>query len=291
MKSKLLLIIVGVLFCCGVAYAAPSITVDSVNQAAVVSYGDSLLLIGQPVTFYIRINNDWPNASTGLTNGFRVYSADGATWTSITGDTVGIGKAMFDGGFFINYFSNDGAISDTVGFGGFLISGTGVPAGWDDLAYTITTGALAGDIGDSICIDSSWYRPSNNWTWSDENGAYVPDWGGPYCWALDDGSDVVETPGNGLPTSFELRQNYPNPFNPSTKISFDVARRGWVNLSVYNVLGQRVATVVDKMMDQGSYLADWNGVSDNGTAVSTGIYFYKLEAGDFRSTKKMMLIK
>jgi len=292
MRSKLLLVLAVVLLCSAMAQARPSVFVDSVNHGAVVSYGDSLLKIGEPVTFYIRLFNDTASAMSGITNGFRVYSPDGATWTTLTPDTVEMSKTYFDGGFFINPFSVDGSGSDTVGFGGFKIFGTGLPAGWNELAYTLTTGPLAGDIGDHLCIDSCGYRPTNEWIWADENTIEVRvDWGGPYCWVLDDGSDVGEIPGGGLPTSFSLHQNYPNPFNPTTVIPFDVAKRAQVTLEVYNVLGQKVATLVDKVMDQGSYQADWNGLADNGSAVSTGIYFYKLEAGDYRDTKKMMLIK
>jgi hypothetical protein len=104
-------------------------------------------------------------------------------------------------------------------------------------------------------------------------------------------STEVLTDGTDLPTSYALSQNYPNPFNPSTEIKFDIPIRSHVTLTVFNVLGQRVATLVDKEMSPGRYLADWNSTSDNGTEVTSGVYFYKLEAGDFIQTKKMLLLK
>ena len=104
------------------------------------------------------------------------------------------------------------------------------------------------------------------------------------------GTEVL-TDGTDLPTSYALSQNYPNPFNPNTEIKFDILVRSHVTLTVYNVLGQRVATLVDKEMLPGSYVADWNSTSDNGKEVTSGVYFYKLEADDFIQTKKMLLLK
>ena len=94
-----------------------------------------------------------------------------------------------------------------------------------------------------------------------------------------------------LPQTYALSQNYPNPFNPTTQINFDIPAKSHVTLSVYNVLGQKVATLVDKEMAQGRYVADWNGTTDGGTEVSSGVYFYKIEAENYVMTKKMMLLK
>jgi len=105
------------------------------------------------------------------------------------------------------------------------------------------------------------------------------------------GTDVLTDGTDNLPTSYALSQNYPNPFNPNTEIKFDIPVRSHVTLTVYNVLGQRVTTLVDKEMPPGSYVADWNSTSDNGKEVTSGVYFYKLEADDFIQTKKMLLLK
>ncbi len=96
-----------------------------------------------------------------------------------------------------------------------------------------------------------------------------------------------------LPEAFALAQNYPNPFNPETQIRFDVPAnyQGKVNLIVYNALGQKVRTLVNGRMAAGQHKLNWNGRDDQGKAVASGIYFYRLNAGDFRSTKKMMLIR
>jgi hypothetical protein len=92
--------------------------------------------------------------------------------------------------------------------------------------------------------------------------------------------------GPGLPHSFALSQNYPNPFNPSTEIAFDLAKNSHVTLTVFNVLGQQVSTLIDRDMEAGSHTIQWDASS-----VSSGVYFYRIQAGDFNATKKMMLLK
>ncbi len=104
-------------------------------------------------------------------------------------------------------------------------------------------------------------------------------------------TDVQEIVTEELPTTYSLSQNYPNPFNPSTVIEFTVPSRGHVELSVYNLLGQRVVTLVDEPMSQGAYRTVWYGRDESGHHVATGIYFYRLLAGEFEESKKMVLLK
>jgi flagellar hook assembly protein FlgD len=90
---------------------------------------------------------------------------------------------------------------------------------------------------------------------------------------------------------FSLATAAPNPFRGSTNIEFSVANRTRVSIEVYNILGQKVRTVVDEVFEAGSYNRMWDGRSDAGTQVSSGIYFYKMVAGDFSATKKTVLLK
>jgi hypothetical protein len=94
-----------------------------------------------------------------------------------------------------------------------------------------------------------------------------------------------------VPTSFVLGQNYPNPFNPTTRISFDLPKSCEVKLEVYNLLGQRVKTLLSGQMTAGSHGIDWNSTDENGKQVSSGIYLYRLTAGEYLETKKMVLLK
>jgi hypothetical protein len=100
----------------------------------------------------------------------------------------------------------------------------------------------------------------------------------------------------GVPAAFSLGQNYPNPFNPSTRLSYALAEPSRVNLAVYDILGRKVATLDNGQMDAGYYLTEWNGHNDAGMAVSSGIYFCRIDAtgnsgNAFHQTIKMMLMK
>ncbi len=94
-----------------------------------------------------------------------------------------------------------------------------------------------------------------------------------------------------LPKSFSLAQNYPNPFNAGTNISFSLPSAGYVELSVYDILGRKVTILLDSFLPAGNHSATWNGRSGNGESMATGIYFYRLAAEGFDETKKMLLVK
>ena len=94
-----------------------------------------------------------------------------------------------------------------------------------------------------------------------------------------------------LPMVAALHQNYPNPFNPSTEIRFDIPTARDVKLRIYNQLGQTVRTLVDHRMKAGTYSFEWDGSNQAGQGVASGVYFYNLEAGDFRDLRKMTLVK
>ena len=97
---------------------------------------------------------------------------------------------------------------------------------------------------------------------------------------------AVSLDNNAAPTKFFLSQNYPNPFNPSTKISFNLEKAGYTTLAIYNILGEKVATPIAARLSVGQH--DINFDASN---LANGIYFYKLESGDFTSIKKMTLLK
>jgi hypothetical protein len=94
-----------------------------------------------------------------------------------------------------------------------------------------------------------------------------------------------------VPSEYTLDQNYPNPFNAATVISYSLAHDGQVDLAVYNVLGQRVATLVSDFQAPGTYRVTWTGADDNGNTIASGIYFYRLQIGGQVQTRKMVLLK
>lgn len=97
--------------------------------------------------------------------------------------------------------------------------------------------------------------------------------------------------GTNLPEKFELDQNFPNPFNPITEIEFSIPNDSDVNIVIFDVMGNEVKTLVNEFKPVGQYKVIWDGNYDTGQSVSAGIYFYKLQAGDFIQTRKIVLLK
>lgn len=134
----------------------------------------------------------------------------------------------------------------------------------ENLAYSNTTLQSAGDDGFAVG-DLNWF-PAQKAQWI---------------------TDVEESEQvSAVPTEYTLSQNYPNPFNPSTKITFSLPQRQNVSLKVYNVIGQLVATLASKEFEAGTHVVNFNASN-----LSSGIYFYTMNAGDYTVTKKMMLVK
>ena len=96
----------------------------------------------------------------------------------------------------------------------------------------------------------------------------------------------VSTNNNDIPSEYKLHQNYPNPFNPKTKISFDIPKSSNVKLIIYDISGKELGTFINEFQSAGthSFIVD-------GSVLSSGVYFYKLIAGDFSDIKKMILVK
>ena len=94
-----------------------------------------------------------------------------------------------------------------------------------------------------------------------------------------------------LPEEFTLEQNYPNPFNPETLIRYQLPRESEVKLSIHNLLGQEIRTLVNGKRDAGFHDVNWNGRDNAGKQVATGLYIYRLQAGDFVAAKKLTLLR
>ncbi|MCC6864705.1 MAG: T9SS type A sorting domain-containing protein [Ignavibacteria bacterium] len=106
-------------------------------------------------------------------------------------------------------------------------------------------------------------------------------------------SDIESRPGQLpkvedylVPKNYELLQNYPNPFNPSTTIEYSIPKDAIVTMKIYDILGKEVATLVNEQKSAGTYIVNWNA-----SGFSSGIYFYRINAGEFTATKKMYLVK
>lgn len=156
--------------------------------------------------------------------------------------------------------------------------------------YINVNGVRAATVEFTGASTSTWYEKSTTvYLASGLNIiAVVPFWGWMYV-------DYLAVPKNVLtsvedqaftPVTFELEQNFPNPFNPSTIIHFSLQKASNVRLTIYNVLGQKIATLVDSHMEAGAH-----NVKFDATGFASGVYFYRLEAGGYRSQKKMMLLR
>jgi len=100
------------------------------------------------------------------------------------------------------------------------------------------------------------------------------------------GMVAVENNGTTMPNEFTLSQNYPNPFNPATVINYQIPEAGNVKLSIYDDLGREVNVLVNGVQNAGAHKIEWDA-----SAFPSGVYFYRIDAGAFVSTKKMILIK
>ena len=107
-----------------------------------------------------------------------------------------------------------------------------------------------------------------------------------------DGGEILKVPNNNIPAkNFTLKDNYPNPFNPLTTISYELLTDGIVNIVIYDLIGKKIKTLVSGFQTAGSENVNWNATNSQGQPVSSGVYLYKIQAGDFVDTKKMILLK
>jgi hypothetical protein len=162
----------------------------------------------------------------------------------------------------------------------------------------------------ALCIfDGDEYEMSSEDHAYDDGSTFhtLIDWPGlewhTFFFRFSDGADIIETQldsvyfstdaigDEDLPYAFGIDQNYPNPFNARTTIAFELGSRSDVNVAVYSITGEMVATLAEREYDAGSHFISWDGTDAYGNTVSSGIYFYKIEAGNYTQTRKMLLMK
>ena len=98
--------------------------------------------------------------------------------------------------------------------------------------------------------------------------------------------------GTGLvPEIYALHQNYPNPFNPTTQIRYDLPEQSYVNINIYDLMGRKIKSLINTHQDPGYRIIQWNATNEFGQPVSAGMYIYTIQAGEFRQTRKMVLLK
>jgi len=159
-----------------------------------------------------------------------------------------------------------------------------------------TPGIMATDFPSSV--------PYHNFTYlQTSDGVATPNW-----YYITSGTDtvaiylirayvsLVTSAGNEqvvelTPTDFSVTQNYPNPFNPSTQLRYSIPKAENVRITIYDINGKTIATLINNFQNAGTYQVTWNGRNDLGQQVASGTYIYKVQAGDFVQTKKMVMLK
>ncbi len=168
--------------------------------------------------------------------------------------------------------------------------------GFFNAPLTKTVTGITGATGIAVLYSKDTPRPPADWCFEVTNISHATH-------TYDPGANVVTracesgpvyrlgTSTAEVPNEIGLHQNYPNPFNPATEISFTLPTGGNVKLEVYNLLGQRVRSLISGFYEAGSYTVTWDGTDEAGHSLSSGVYLYRLEAGDLEQTRKMMLLK
>jgi hypothetical protein len=157
----------------------------------------------------------------------------------------------------------------------------------DTLYRLANSSPCIGAGGDSIQIAGTWYRAPTRDFGSNSRPMPAPSHPDMGAW-----ENLRGTPTNvgdertGLPAVFELAQNYPNPFNPATNIGFRISDFGFVSLKVYDVLGREVATLVNEEKKPGTYTVQFDAAG-----LASTVYFYRLQAGSFAETKKLLVLR
>ena len=151
-----------------------------------------------------------------------------------------------------------------------------IDSGIDFLVVDLSDQMLSGEIPDTLInLDSQSY-----------NGI-GPDMG---AFEYEESVDIDDV-NFSVPKEYVLAQNYPNPFNPTTQIKYDLPEDAMVNITIYDTMGRVVSNLVSSQQNAGYKSIQWNATNNLGEPVSAGLYLYTIQAGQFRQTKKMVLLK
>jgi hypothetical protein len=206
--------------------------------------------------------NTWSTLGTGSSNGVSGGASSYVSALAVVGNEVYVGGNFTSaGGVSANYVARFNTQTNT-----WSTLGTGSSNGVNNWVYELAV------VGNEVVVGGTFTQAGG------VSANYVARW--------NSGTSRVEQLSPTAPKTFLLEQNYPNPFNPSTTIRYQLPVASEVKLEIYDVLGKKIATLVNERQSAGSYQVVWNA-----SGLSSGTYFYRLQAGTFVETKKMIMVK
>ena len=222
------------------------------------------------VTFNVMIENE--SAVAGYQ--FDILSNDLLTIT----DAQSTGLSQ-EAGFMLSY---NGSMVIA-----FSLTGSTIPANSSGVLCTITASYDVANEGDVIALSAE-EANGNRLLFSGAGGVALESMFHDRDWTVGSGALDVN---DFMVNEFSLSDNYPNPFNPSTNIDFSISSYGEVSLVVFDALGREVSELASGVYSPGNYSVVWTGVDNSGNELSSGMYFYRLNSGEYSKTKKMLFMK
>ena len=209
-------------------------------------------------------------------------------------DTIFITEENIDDTLRFVWKSTNDVDEDSLTYQLWWYSGTGLLiVFWDSNFETendTTVWMLLADVPD-ILTAQGWTSASGEWTSRVRDGIDTTFADSPFFLTFDISALLSVDASDVLPEFFSLHQNYPNPFNPTTVLKYDLPEDAFVSITIYDITGRIVQTMVNAHQNAGFKSILWNGTNSSNETVSAGMYFYTIEAGNFRDTKKMILLK
>ena len=250
---------------------------------ACLGFGEALTATDSTITLTINVLDNEP------LKGFQLWIYDNSNDALVMDPALGAGVTAGDKitGWNIPYTET---FSGAAMVFGFSFSGNSTDPGTEGTLVEVTF-AIVGELGETIdfwLVGEGEEAVRLSDTDAENVACSFPDDENPVTF------DVPSMSVEGLaslPVEFSLKQNYPNPFNPVTNIQFDLPEQSLVKLSIYNLLGQEVVSLVNNQLNAGSHLIQWNGQDAQGVQVSTGLYIYSIQAGNFTDQKKMLMLQ
>jgi hypothetical protein len=271
--------------------------------------GDTINPDAADQTLDIWVAND--AVSGGFQFPIELTSSDGVTWTwvtqtvgwgtgkyitSVTGSRIDPPATVFD--LTAGILVLESGLPTKIGMGGGVMNSPGMAAGALEhiLSVHIDT-----DVQDTmphqLCVDVNAIIGPFSYSFIDYGGNEMSmtfldaNSDGVWCFPVKTPPGAVDGTNPNVPATYSLGQNFPNPFNPTTVIAYGMERKGKIDISIFNVLGQHVKTLVDGEAEAGVHQAVWDGTDQNGAAVASGVYFYKMTTEKYVETRKMALMR